>query len=69
MEKKPYVPPKIFQVELNQEQAILTSCSVGESSISNKIAPRYCNSNTAQHCRRYVSNAGTGGTTSAAAPS
>ena len=26
-EKKPYSPPQIFQVELNQEQAILAVCS------------------------------------------
>jgi hypothetical protein len=27
-EKKPYSPPQIFRVELNQEQAILSACSL-----------------------------------------
>jgi len=34
-ERKPYVPPKIFQVELNQEQAILTVCATGITNVSN----------------------------------
>ncbi len=27
-EKKPYNPPQLFRVELNQEQAILSACSL-----------------------------------------
>lgn len=27
-EKKPYSPPQLFRVELNQEQAILSACSL-----------------------------------------
>lgn len=34
-DKKPYAPPKVFEVELNQDQAILTTCSVGVTNISN----------------------------------
>lgn len=33
--KKAYTPPKIFQVELNQEQAILTTCATGTTNPSN----------------------------------
>lgn len=33
-QKKPYTPPKIFQVELNQEQAILTTCATGTTNPS-----------------------------------
>jgi hypothetical protein len=27
-EKKPYSPPELYRVELNQEQAILSACSL-----------------------------------------
>src|ERR1700694_1229070 len=27
-DKKPYSPPQLFRVELNQEQAILSACSI-----------------------------------------
>ena len=40
-DKKPYQPPKIFQVELNQDQAILTVCSAGVTNISTS-ANRKC---------------------------
>jgi hypothetical protein len=30
-EKKPYSPPQVFRVELNQEQAILSACSLTAS--------------------------------------
>jgi hypothetical protein len=32
LEKKPYSPPQLFRVELNQEQAILSACSLTASS-------------------------------------
>jgi hypothetical protein len=32
-EKRPYSPPQIFQVDLNLEQAILTVCSIGVTSV------------------------------------
>lgn len=31
-EKKPYSQPQLFRVELNQEQAILSACSLGTTS-------------------------------------
>lgn len=34
-EKKPYNPPQLFRVELNQEQAILSACSLATTSASN----------------------------------
>jgi hypothetical protein len=34
MTPKPYTPPQIFQVELNQHQAILATCSTTPASIS-----------------------------------
>jgi hypothetical protein len=33
--KKPYVTPQVFRVELNQEQAILTACSLTTMNVSN----------------------------------
>ena len=35
-QKKPYAAPKIFQVELNQEQAILTTCATGTTNVSSR---------------------------------
>lgn len=32
-EKRPYSTPQIFQVDLNLEQAILTACSIGVTSV------------------------------------
>ncbi len=34
-QKKPYAAPKITEVELNQEQAILSTCASGTTSTSN----------------------------------
>jgi len=34
-EKKPYSQPQLFRVELNQEQAILSACSLTTTSVSN----------------------------------
>lgn len=34
-EKKPYSQPQLFRVELNQEQAILSACSLTATSVSN----------------------------------
>ena len=33
-EKKPYSQPQLFRVELNQEQAILSACSLSTNSAS-----------------------------------
>ncbi|MFI5247783.1 MAG: hypothetical protein ACHQWV_04430 [Nitrospirales bacterium] len=30
--KKPYITPQLFRVELNQEQAILSACSLASNS-------------------------------------
>ena len=35
IKKNPYVPPQVFRVELNPEQAILTACSLGTTNVSN----------------------------------
>jgi hypothetical protein len=32
--KKPYSPPQLFRIELNQEQAILSACSMATTSAS-----------------------------------
>jgi hypothetical protein len=60
-EKKPYQSPKIYQVELNQEQAILTTCSVGVTNVSTS-ANRGCIAGT---CKR----GGNAGRDSASHPS
>jgi hypothetical protein len=45
-EKKPYVPPQLFRVELNHEQAILSACSVGVSSTKQGNTGGSCKSGT-----------------------
>lgn len=34
MDKKPYSPPQLFRVELNQEQAILGTCSTTTTTVN-----------------------------------
>lgn len=53
-EKKPYSPPKIFQVELNQQQAILATCSSTASSVSTR-GTRGC---VPGGCSRQATNTG-----------
>jgi hypothetical protein len=36
--KKPYITPQLFRVELNQEQAILSSCSLTTASAAGNAA-------------------------------
>jgi hypothetical protein len=61
-EKKPYTPPQIFQVELNQEQAILAVCSTSATTVSNAGPGRgtTCRSGGtgASNCRRSTSSGG-----------
>lgn len=33
--KKPYIQPQLFRVELNQEQAILSACSLSTTAVAN----------------------------------
>jgi hypothetical protein len=58
-EKKPYIPPQIFRVELNQEQAILATCSNTVASASNN-GTRRCRT-AAPQCRRSGTTSGTSG--------
>ena len=61
-EKKPYSPPQIFQVELNQEQAILAVCSAAATTVSNNAPGRgnSCRSGGtgASNCRRSSTSGG-----------
>ncbi|GIW53848.1 MAG: hypothetical protein KatS3mg082_0252 [Nitrospiraceae bacterium] len=41
-DKKPYSPPEVYRVELNQEQAILSACSIMTSAAFNGGTTR-CN--------------------------
>jgi hypothetical protein len=52
--KKPYSPPKIFQVELNQEQAVLAACTVKTASLRVNSPNRQCKPG-ASACRKEVS--------------
>ena len=61
-EKKPYSPPQIFQVELNQEQAILAVCAAAATTVSDS-APgtgNTCRSGGSgtSNCRRSSSGGG-----------
>ena len=52
-EKKPYTSPKIFRVELNQEQAILAMCSNSTTNLSNVTG-----SSCKAACRRSTTGSG-----------
>jgi hypothetical protein len=59
---KKYAPPQIFEVPLRQEQAVLTTCATGGTSISTNNAANKC---TSGGCKK----SGTTGTANAAAAS
>jgi len=63
-DKKSYSPPQIFQVELNHEQAILSSCTMSFTGMSNTTGT-LCRTSAA--CRN--STRSTGGADSASPPS
>lgn len=50
-EKKPYSPPQLFRVELNQEQAILSACSLLTNSAS-QGGNAGCRPNSAGGCKK-----------------
>ena len=43
--KKPYSPPQLYEVVLDQEQAILTACSLTTTSISAGVGTNGCRAN------------------------
>lgn len=55
--KKPYAAPKISEVELNQEQAILVTCASGTTSVSNNRTTG-CVAGT---CKRSMNSGNSGG--------
>ena len=50
-DKKPYSLPQLFRVELNQEQAILSACSLSTTS-ANQGGNGGCRPNSAGGCKR-----------------
>ncbi|MEK7236791.1 MAG: hypothetical protein AAB242_09220 [Nitrospirota bacterium] len=50
-EKKPYSQPQLFRVELNQEQAILSACSLSttSASVGGNVG---CRPNSAGGCKK-----------------
>jgi len=56
MTQKPYTPPQIFRVELNQQQAILATCSGATTNVSSR-ATRGCA--TVLACKRSTSTGST----------
>ena len=52
-EKKKYESPKVYRVVLNHDQAILSGCSTGTTSLSNNTSS-WCR-NTGTLCRRQSS--------------
>ena len=44
-EKKPYSPPQLYEVTLDQEQAILTACSLTTNSIAAGVGTNGCRVN------------------------
>jgi hypothetical protein len=65
--KRPYVAPEVFRVDLNPEQAILTACSLGTtSSIGNGNARcKPVQGGVPTGCKS--SSAGSGGTSNSGA--
>jgi len=55
--RKPYVPPQLFRVELNQDQAILTACSLFAASLSNG-GNRSCRVTGGGSCKNHRSPVG-----------
>ena len=41
-EKKPYSPPQLYEVTLDQEQAILTACSLTTMSVAAGVGTNGC---------------------------
>ena len=56
MVKKPYAKPVILRVELNHEQAVLSTCSRGVTSLST-VTQGFCRSGSPV-CRRGPSSGG-----------
>jgi len=56
-EKKPYSPPQLFRVKLNQEQAILSACSLATTSAVNG-GDAACRQN---HCKNHSNPTGDSG--------
>lgn len=55
--KKPYTPPKIYEVELNQEQAILAVCSSSSANLA-AGATRKCRTGNCRQASSSGDNAG-----------
>ncbi len=49
--KKPYSPPELVRVELNHEQAILSTCRIGTSNLNQSANPGFCRT-TPTECKR-----------------
>jgi hypothetical protein len=64
-EKKPYNLPQLFRVELSQEQAILSACSLTTTSVSNN-GNGGCRPLSGGNCKKHT---GGGGSDSGARPS
>ena len=64
-DKKPYGPPQLFRVELNQEQAILSACSLLTNTAS-QDGNGGCRPNSGGGCKK---RNGAGGRDSGARPS
>ncbi len=58
-DKKPYSPPQLFRIELNQEQAILSACSLATTAAFNGGNAR-CNTIIIP-CKRISVNLGNSG--------
>ena len=58
-EKKPYSPPQLVRVELNHEQAILSTCSHATTAASTGNATWCKSAPAAQVCKGTLSGTGT----------
>lgn len=56
-ERKAYSPPQLVRVELNHEQAILSTCSSTSNNVSSSSVLGFCRTNV--NCKRRSTQFGT----------
>lgn len=56
--KRVYVPPKIVRVRLNPEQAVLSTCGIGATTLVQNVL-QFCDSGSGLNCRKGDDGGGT----------
>lgn len=56
-EKRPYAKPTILRVQLTHEQAVLSTCSIGQTNLD-KVTGQYCRGTSTTKCRKHGGSGG-----------